>query len=288
MRYDLALFLSLNEEYRDKPIAPQPPSTDPVERARRASKRAAKLASSFELRRKRVLEIGCGRGEMLRELRISHGCTVVGADVRRYPQWDEIEGCTLIQGDLSDPEVARDIGTFDFIYSNSVWEHIRHPFAMLKRARALLAPDGVMRLSANLYRGPKASHRYREVFFPWPHLLFTDEVFEQFYESLGRKPARAAWVNRLSIADYLRYFELAGFEVENLSFSITPIDEPFYRRFADILERYPRYDLERDFLHATLRPAGGRPGRRRSTWRDDAKRLAVRVHRRLQRLTRPG
>src|SRR5690606_30669936 len=132
MRYDLALFLSLNEEYRDKPIAPQPPSTDPVERARRASKRAAKLASSFELRRKRLLEIGCGRGEMLRELRISHGCTVVGADVRRYPQWDEIEGCTLVQGDLSDPEVARDIGTFDFIYSNSVWEHIRHPFAMLK------------------------------------------------------------------------------------------------------------------------------------------------------------
>lgn len=58
-----------------------------------------------------------------------------------------------------------------------------------------------LRLSANLYRGPQASHRYREVFFPWPHLLFEDGVFEAYYRHIGMRPARPAWFNRLTAAD---------------------------------------------------------------------------------------
>ena len=113
-----------------------------------------------------------------------------------------------------------------------------------------------MYLSANLYRGPKASHRYRDVFFPWPHLLFSDDVFAEYYVSIGKPANRAAWVNQLSVADYCNYFNLIGFEIRNLSFNKTPIDEAFYRRFADKLERIPRFDLERDFLIALLaRPA---------------------------------
>ena len=132
---------------------------------------------------------------------------------------------------------------------------------MLRKAFELLRPGGRMYLSANLYRGPKASHRYREVFFPWPHLLFSDDVFAEFYVSIGKTPARAAWVNQLSVADYCNYFNLIGFELERLSFSKTPIDGPFYRRFADKLERIPRFDLERDFLMAALRRPGGGDGK---------------------------
>jgi hypothetical protein len=100
------------------------------------------------------------------------------------------------------------------------------------------------------------------VFFPWPHLLFSDDVFAEYYVSIGRPANRPAWVNQLSIADYCNYFRLIGFELEGLSFSKTPIDEVFYSRFADRLERIPRFDLERDFLMATLRcldGAGGKP-----------------------------
>jgi SAM-dependent methyltransferase len=154
--------------------------------------------------------------------------------------------------DLSEGVAALAPEQFDFAYSNAVWEHVRHPFSMLKAVHGLLKPGATFYIVANLYRGPKASHRYRQVFFPWPHLLFTDEVFEQYYTSIGRPPMRAAWVNRLSIGDYFLYFDLVGFQVAEVSYSMTPIDEPFYQRFSDILERYPRYDLERDFLHAVL------------------------------------
>lgn len=252
LRFNLELFQALNEEYRDRRIVPRPRSHEPKEQVRRGSKLATKLVKTHGIAGKRVLEIGCGRGEVLGALAAEHACRPVGVDIKRYPQWAGEPGCTFITGDLADPAVAADLEPFDFIYSLAVWEHIRHPFAMLKRAHALLVPGGVLQISANLYRGPKASHRYREVFFPWSHILFTDEVFEAFYVSIGQKPQRPAWINQLTIADYLRYFDLAGFRTEAVSFNVTPIDEPFYWRFADILERIPRYDLERDFIHATL------------------------------------
>ena len=276
MKFNLALFLQLNEEYREKPIVPAPPLYDAESLAERSTRRAKLINKAVPIANKRVLEIGCGRGEICRALNEFYGCETVGVDVSQYAEWQIArKGVQLLQMDLSAPDTA-DIGEFDVIYSNSVWEHLRHPFTMLQKSYKLLKPGGVMLLSANLYRGPKASHRYREVFFPWPHLLFSDEVFAEFYEHNGGAPVGdgwvdansleqsyrcnvakgPAWVNQLSIADYYRYFQLVGFDVRNVRFSITALDEGFLTRFADKLDRFPRYDLERDFIHAELVKSG--------------------------------
>lgn len=273
-RFDLNLFLELNEEYRMKPLVPAPPKYDLTSLTERADKKAGNIAKKVSVNKKRVLEIGCGRGEVCRALAQQYQCDVVGVDVSIYKEW--LTPCNrvkLIQRDLC-VENTDDLGIFDLIYSNSVWEHVRHPFSMLRAAHNHLNINGDFLLSANLYRGPKASHRYREVFFPWPHLLFSDDVFHDFYNHLNSSPAGeewhnekskepsyqsahpsngASWVNQLSIADYFLYFKLIGFELVNVKYSITPIDESFYERFSEKLERFPRYDLERDFIHAHLR-----------------------------------
>lgn len=274
MRYNLELFLALNEEYRLKPLVPAPPKYDPDSLVERANRRAEIINSRVRVEGKRMLEIGCGHGEVCTALNRIYGCEVVGVDVSRYPHWNDAPpGVILLQTDLSVDNPA-EIGQFGIIYSNSVWEHIRRPFTMLRRAYDLLVPGGHLLLSANLYRGPKASHRYREIFFPWPHLLFCDEVIDEFYRHHLKRPPEGepwlseesvepsyretelwgcVWVNQLSIADYFNYFNLIGFEVLHTKYSMTPIDEAFVARFADKLDRFPRYDLERDFLHVKLR-----------------------------------
>jgi SAM-dependent methyltransferase len=177
---------------------------------------------------------------------------VVGIDVQRYDEWSKETSARLVSRALGQDSVE-DLGQFDLIFSFSVWEHVHEPYEALKAVKALLASGGDLYLSANLYRGSQASHRYAEVFFPWPHLLFDDSVFEAFYERRGIPGKRAAWVNRLSAAEYLTHFRELGLSVMRRDYTTTPFDEAFYRRFEDRLGRYPRVDLERDFIKVHLR-----------------------------------
>jgi len=256
--FDLELFLALNEEYRARPIVPQPRSFDDRSLADGAARRLDQIEKRLDLDGKRILEIGCGRGHICRRLADDYGCEAVGVDIKEYPHWQELSGNGV---DLRIHDVSQDdngvLGTFDVILSFAVWEHVEHPYAALEGVRRLLAPEGRAYIYANLYRGPKASHRYREVFFPWPHLLFTDEVFEQFYETTTGKPRRAAWVNKLTAAQYLFYFDQLGLVPEQLWYSPDSFDEGFYARFPDPLNRYPRFDLSHDFISAVLRHVDG-------------------------------
>ncbi|MDW9762145.1 methyltransferase domain-containing protein [Sinorhizobium meliloti] len=254
IKYDLELFQRLNEEYRSKPLVPPNLTAkyDPETLAWRAKNRAKQLSTIFPLEGQRILEVGCGRGEVCRAMTEHFGATAVGVDVEHYDEWSiPAKNVQLHQVDLTQDNPP-DLGLFDHACSFAVWEHVRHPFTLLKRVHAMLKPGGMFYLVANLYRGPQASHRYRQVFFPWPHLLFSDEVFEEFYESIGKPPVGAEWVNQLAIADYHRYFYLVGFAATQIRFDTTPIDEEFYQRFEDKLGRFPRYDLERDFMKAVL------------------------------------
>lgn len=264
IRYDLELFLKLNAEYEARRVHKNPPPiSDGAARLDRKAKLATsvsrQLARYIDLRGKSVLDFGCGRGDLDLVLADHLDCQVTGVDVREYAEWSGLQHQNVrrLVVDLSQEANARQFAKeFDVIMSTSVLEHVRHPYSALQGLRTVLRPRGVAWLKINLYRGPLASHRYREVFFPWPHLLFTDEVFMQFYQHLGKRPQGASWVNKLTHLHYRDYFQRIGFEVLDEKFSTTRIDEEFYSRFEDILSRYPRTDLERDFLNVILRPAG--------------------------------
>ena len=259
IRYDLDLFEELNEQYsRNNPAlehasAIKEKDTNPLEDT---TKRISYVDRFLQFKKgMRVLEIGCGRGHLSSLLKLDYGCDVVGVDIRTYPEWEEFqsEGLDLRIHDISAMNNEA-IGTFDRIIALAVWEHMEHPYAGLTAVKDLLKPagQGLAYISANLYRGPKASHRYREVLFPWPHLLFEDQVFTQFYRRQGRNNVRPAWVNKLTVAHYEMYLKQLDFEVVRQWTTGTPIDEEFYQRFIDKLGRYPRYDLEQDFVHMVL------------------------------------
>jgi 2-polyprenyl-3-methyl-5-hydroxy-6-metoxy-1,4-benzoquinol methylase len=288
--FDLALFRELNREYASRPIIPAPRELDDESRSAYAEQRARLLDERLGLRGKRVLEIGCGAGDTSVEIARRYGCDVVAVDIAPYPTWPRLQapGLHFVAGDLAEPDTAATVaglGPFDRIFSMVVWEHVEHPFALLRAARDLLSPSGRFYLYANLYRSAVASHRYREVYFPWPHLLFGDDVFAAFYESIGMEAEVPFWLNKLTFAQYLVYFEQLGLDVQERWLSMRPIDEAFYTRFERQLTAYPRFDLSLDFFAVVLRraPRGVLAGPIRA-WR----RLELRARDRLERLRKPS
>ena len=162
--FDLALFQHLNKEYESKPLVQRHRTFTPESRRIEADKRTERLDKRLDLRGKRVLEIGCGTGAVGLELVERLDCTVIGIDIERYDTWDDASSdrISYVQGDISDPPPG--LGKFDAMFSFSVWEHLVHPYAALVECHKRLEPGGKMFMQAQLHRGPKASHRTREVF----------------------------------------------------------------------------------------------------------------------------
>jgi SAM-dependent methyltransferase len=262
-RYDLQLFERLNEEYRSKPLLPAAPQREPESRKRWARYQLGRIVADVDLDGKRVLELGCAHGQMTRLLvERANVREAVGVDVVESPMWERLSGkrVRFEKADLATEKAYPD-RSFDVIVSNAVLEHVERPLEMLEAIARMLAVGGTAWLLFNLHRGPKASHRYREVFFPWPHLLFEPVVCADFYRERHGIEQTFAWVNRLTAAEYMEGVLAAGLHVVRHRRETTPIDIPFYLRFVDKLGSYPALDLETDFLFLLLDKRRRRPRR---------------------------
>ncbi len=94
----------------------------------------------------KLLEIGCGHGEVLLEAR-ERGFAVSGVEVSPHAAAvaNRRLGAQTVQvGPLE--EVAFPLGHFDAILAADVIEHVRDPKGFLQRAHALLSPGGVVML----------------------------------------------------------------------------------------------------------------------------------------------
>ena len=252
-RMDVDLLDRLNEEYAAKRIVKAPRSSAPKSMQEAARGRVAWAHTYVDLRDTSVLEIGCGRGYEVFIVGNDYGSRAHGIDVREYSTWSQFAsdkvGFTL--GDMSQ-ENPFEHNSFDRIISYTVWEHVTHPRKLLEETYNVLKPGGLAWIRANLYAGPAASHRYRDIFFPWPHLLFSDDVIRDWDVKHGLRPRGASWVNRLSWGHYERYIAEIGFNLRHLSFQEAEWDQEFYERFEDILGRFPITDLKRDYFLAVL------------------------------------
>jgi SAM-dependent methyltransferase len=251
--FDIDLMEQLHEEYRSHPVVPVPPGRSAAERAERARARLLDVHREIDLADQRVLEIGCGAGYEVWYLSHQFGADATGLDIIERAAWTRLadERTHYVLGDLT-AERLFDDDAFDRIISFAVWEHVAHPSAALAETFRVLRPGGLAWLKANLHRGPMASHLYADIAFPYPHLLFTDDVIREFMRRHGKPVMGASWVNRLSWADYEVRIRALGFRIRALRFTGQPIDEAFYRRFEGVLGRYPRSDLARDFFEVVL------------------------------------
>jgi len=267
--FDIELFEALNAEYADRPLVPSPQQYDDDALLERARARLLTVHRSIDLAGKRVLEFGCGAGYEIWSVTHQFDSEGWGIDLSERRAWATLadERTSYVQGDLAvDQPFAAD--HFDRVLSFTVFEHVEHPHAALAELYRVMKPGGLAWIKANLHRGPMASHRYRWVSFPFPHLLFDDDVFREYCRRHGLPEEGAVWVNRLTWAEYANHFERIGFRIRMLRFTETPLDEAFYRRFESVLGRYPKTDLGRDFFEVVLeKPAASARDRRQSSSR---------------------
>jgi SAM-dependent methyltransferase len=253
LAYDLALFEALNAEYESKRIVSKAPAYDCESVALRSRSRLEGIHARLGLANQRVLEIGCGAGYEVWYLGNHFGSDAWGLDISERRSWPALTGerVHLLEADIAaDHALPRD--SFDRAISFTVWEHITRPQAALQQLHHVLKPGGLAWIRANLYRGPTASHLYRHIYFPFPHLLFADDVIAAGLERAGKAPVGAAWVNKLTWEQYEATILALGFRIRALRFDEIPLDLDFYERFEDVLGRYPKIDLERDFFTVIL------------------------------------
>ena len=251
--FDIDLFERLQAEYADHPLAPTAPQYDAASLTERSRRRLLAIHDHIGLAGQTVLEVGCGAGYESWFLAHHFGSDAWGIDISPRNAWPALRGerVHLVEGDIS-VRGSLPEATFDRAISFTVWEHITHPVEAITELARVMKPGGLAWIRANLHRGPTASHRTRDIRFPFPHLLFGDDVIAEGLRRAGRPALGAAWVNRLTWEQYESAFIAAGFAIRSLAFTLYPLDEAFYRRFEDVLGRYPRVDLERGFFQVVL------------------------------------
>lgn len=102
----------------------------------------ADLVCELSPRPGRVLDIGCGRGELL-EIFMNRGWQVLGIEPNKeYASIARSRGIPVIETMLTD-RVVEEIGTFDAVLLVHMLEHVKYPEETVSRVRSLLVPEGI-------------------------------------------------------------------------------------------------------------------------------------------------
>ncbi|WP_031362690.1 SAM-dependent methyltransferase [Caballeronia sordidicola] len=197
---------------------------------------------------KDVLDFGCGEGTMAVAMAVDQNAhRVVGVDVHR-----EIESALPLaqsqlglrrlpdnlQIEMVDPSASLEkFGSFDVIYSWSVFEHIQQDLLLdcLAKMKRVLRPQGVMFLQTTpLFYSAYGSHLEPWIPVPWAHLSMQQNLYyaelrkrtsnQEEYESLLRTYET---LNRATDWQIIRAAKAAGFEItrEHRTYDDFPIPD---------------------------------------------------------------
>ena len=113
--------------------------------------RASSILSRLRDRRKfpvntspRILDIGCGRGNLLKILK-GMGCDCYGTERIEFPMDDHFQGIHIYREKLEDIVFAESF--FDAVIIWHVLEHIDDPISILQEAARILRPGGILAIA---------------------------------------------------------------------------------------------------------------------------------------------
>ncbi len=162
------------------------------EKSRRA-RGLLKVLRGFDFSRKEVLEIGCGSGMLLREIK-KRGAKITGCEIDRKSC--EIANETLGANIISNIQVSefldKNSHKFDLIAMSHVLEHFQNPVKILKQLRSAIEENGTLLIVV-------------------PNLDGAPKTFLKRYWGYWQVPVHVTHFNRHSIS---RLIENCGYKVE--------------------------------------------------------------------------
>lgn len=181
-----------------------------------------------------VLDFGCGEATMALGIALRYGARrCVGVEIHSeidnaIPYAAAQLGLNHLPRNLELIKVEADspltpLGTFDVVYTWSVFEHVRQDLIVecLQKLRQVLRPGGVMFLQTTpLYYSAEGSHFKPWIPEPWAHLSMQQDLFYEALRSATDGPQQAVdligvyeGLNRMTARQLIRAVQQAGFEV---------------------------------------------------------------------------
>jgi len=141
--------------------------------------------SVFDKEQFNVLEIGCGRGEMLAAIMENYEARCVGLDpvdslfINNRKEVPELSNALMVKG------VAEEIpfceANFDLVLGYNSMEHFADPKQVVEESYRVLKPRGTMYFwFGPPFNGPYGPHLHHRFALPYLHHLFPEEVVAEY------------------------------------------------------------------------------------------------------------
>lgn len=105
--------------------------------------------------KKKILDLGCGSGLLLQEIRRIHKkCTLVGVDFNSNLTDISVDNCALREEDAR--HLSFKANAFDIVFSLDCLEHIEDVYPALRELRRVLKPNGIF-----IITGPSENFFYK-------------------------------------------------------------------------------------------------------------------------------
>jgi SAM-dependent methyltransferase len=197
------------------------------------------------LRRKTVIDFGCGEGSEAIELAERGAERVIGIDIRESCLEAARHNAARAGLEKRCTFVRHTQERADYIVSIDSFEHFRNPAGILGRMATLLKPEGeVLAAFGPTWYHPLGGHLFS--IFPWCHLVFGEEALIRWRANFHTDGATRfsntdGGLNRMTIGRFERLIAASPFEVASLE--LAPI-----RKLRRLHGR-----LTREFTTATVR-----------------------------------
>jgi SAM-dependent methyltransferase len=152
-----------------------------------------------------VLDVGCGRGELLGRLKDKRACLGTGIDINPQvvEQVRDQLGIAAVQGTLQDADLPP--ASFDLITMTEYLEHEGHPRRVLEQARKLAKPGGFIAVEVPDMSGPPGrwfKQNWWQIDAPRHLMFFSPRTLSMALENAGFEIVRVRRYGMLTSMGY--------------------------------------------------------------------------------------